>query len=171
MNIFILDYDPFVCARFMCDRHIVKMIVESAQMLSTTHHIYNSKKEFLYKPTHEKHPCTIWTKENRSNYKWHHELFSCMAEEYWLRYGRRHKTYILLGEILFTPPDNMPDGDRTEFALAMPEQYKTKDAVKSYREFYLREKLKFCTWTSPSQVPFWITDKLKEQHEHSQSKQ
>lgn len=161
MNIFVLDKDPFLAARYMNDRHITKMTVESAQMLSTTHHIYDSKKENLYKPTHQKHPCVIWTAENKENYNWHYQLFKSMAEEFQLRYGKKHLSYIILGEILLDHPDNMPDGKITDFPLAMPDIYKTKDPVESYRNFYIGEKLKFSTWRSPSQVPYWVIDKTK----------
>lgn len=161
MNIFVLDKDPKLAARYMCDRHIVKMIVESAQMLSTAHHIYNSQREFLYKPTHQKHPCTIWTSENQTNYNWHYQLFTAMADEYTERYAKKHLSYTLLGKNLLTHPDNMPDGNLTDFPLAMPDIYKSKDPVESYRNFYVGEKIKFCTWTSPATVPYWVIEKTK----------
>ena len=45
MNIFVLDRNPVIAAQMQCDKHIVKMIVESGQMLSTVHRMLDGKME------------------------------------------------------------------------------------------------------------------------------
>ena len=57
MNIFLLDWNTDVCAQYHCDKHVVKMILESTQMLSTVHSKYYSDLA-PYLPVHAKHPCT-----------------------------------------------------------------------------------------------------------------
>ena len=70
MNIFYLDEDPFEAARLQYNKHVVKMILESAQMLCTAHHHYESSVDIPYKKAHYNHPSTKWTRENASNYSW-----------------------------------------------------------------------------------------------------
>jgi len=111
MNIFVLDTDPIKAAQLQCDKHVVKMIVESAQMLSTAHRILDGDVFFgpsksglrtvkqwrhpdpeldhkLYKSVHVKHPCTVWTMESACNYEWHYQHFMALCAEYSYRYGR-----------------------------------------------------------------------------------
>ncbi len=68
MNIFALDTDPVTCAQYHCDKHVIKMILESVQMLSTTCSILGA--EAPYKPTHANHPCTKWVRESWENFGW-----------------------------------------------------------------------------------------------------
>ena len=118
MNIFILDRNPKIAASYHCDKHVVKMILESAQMLSTAHWIklleskqksaadfkrVKDMKEYLYsetnkklhppyKLTHHRHPCTIWTHQTKENYMWHVCLFKELCTEYTRRYKKIHKS-------------------------------------------------------------------------------
>ena len=69
MNIFYLDKNPDLSAQLHCDKHVVKMILEYAQMLSTAHRVLDNSQD-VYKIAHKNHPCTIWVRENKSNYKW-----------------------------------------------------------------------------------------------------
>ena len=85
MNIFILDNDPVIAAQMQCDKHVVKMIVESAQMLSTAHRMIDgvmekrlsksfratpyykldekdNREDILYKAVHFNHPSTVGTR-------------------------------------------------------------------------------------------------------------
>ena len=148
MNIFVLDKNPVIAAQMQCDKHVVKMIVESAQMLCTAHRLLDgtmeeTKKYVLgslparwrkgkqwnlenaekntkfYKAVHMHHPCTIWTMENIANYEWHHEHFQALCTEYTHRYGKIHSTESLLLEDLIDPPKNIPDAPLTQFKLAM----------------------------------------------------
>lgn len=159
MNIFILDLDPKTCAKYHCDKHVIKMVLESAQLLSTAHWVLNSDiKEQLYLPTHTKHPCSIWTSASLDNYKWLYNLFNELAKEYEFRYNKHHRTHFLLSDKLINPPSNIPDIGLTEFAQAMPDKYKDKDKdpVIAYRNYYIGEKYKIAKWCYPTQVPEWF---------------
>ena len=153
MNIFILDTDIETCAQYHCDQHVVKMILESVQMLCTA----LNKQGFTtpYKSTHIKHPCVLWVEESFGNFLWLKDLALALNTEYRFRYERDtdHKSISVLNEIT-----NCIYEDRglTEFAQAMPDKYKVPgDAVKAYRQFYLGEKMQFAKWTKRS-VPNWV---------------
>lgn len=179
MNIFILDNDPVKAAQMLCDRHVPKMIVESAQMLSTVHRMldgtpekrrsksgktmqtyyaFNDERDDLYYlAVHKYHPCTTWTRESKANYEWHYEHFKAMAEEFEFRRGREHATYKKLGALLKKTPMNIPDIGLTEFAQAMthyPDCMVKGDAVKAYRNYYHAAK-SFAKWDWGRQAPNW----------------
>ncbi len=152
MNIFILDKDIEKCAQYHCDQHVVKMTLESVQMLCTA----LNKKGFAtpYKSTHIKHPCVLWVEESYDNFVWLKNLAFELNTEYRFRFEKEsdHKSIFVLNEI-----SNFEYESRglTEFAQAMPDKYKISgDAVKAYRQFYVAEKLKFARWTNRN-VPEW----------------
>ena len=176
MNIFVLDKIAKVAAREHCDKHVVKMIVESGQMLSTAHRILDGTEtirpsksgkrmvkywemdneydeNLLYKAVHMKHPCTIWTMESSENYFWHWDLFNSLCDEYIYRYKRVHKTDELLRGRLLRPPENIPQGPMTEFRQAMFEHCKDPDPVKAYRAYYHEKPFKM-VWTNRP-TPTW----------------
>ena len=181
MNLFILDKDPVEAARLQCDRHVVKMVVESAQMLSTAHRMLDGAEErrpsnsgktmsrywvlpddredVLYKAVHMHHPCTVWTMQSNNNYTWHWIHFAALCDEYTYRYGKVHKTDLLLREKLKALPRNIPVGYLTSQPLAMksnPECMFQNDVVKSYRAFYQTKQHRFkMAWTERS-VPEWF---------------
>ncbi len=153
MNIFILDTNIEKCAQYHCDQHVVKMILESVQILCTA----LNKKGFTtpYKSTHIKHPCVLWVEESFDNYSWLKHLALALNAEYRYRYERDsdHKSISVLNEIAHC---NYESQGLTEFAQAMPDKYKVPgDAVKAYRQFYLGEKMKFAKWTKRS-IPDWV---------------
>lgn len=153
MNIFILDKDIERCAHYHCDQHVVKMILESVQILCTA----LNKKGFStpYKSTHVKHPCVLWVEESLGNFSWLSQLTLALNTEYRFRFEKDsdHKSIGVLKEISNHTYD---DRGRTEFAQAMPDKYKVPgDAVAAYRQFYLGEKMRFAKWTRRS-VPEWI---------------
>ena len=177
MNIFVLDEDPRIAAQTMCDKHVVKMIVESAQMLSTTHRVLDGEQytelsannrrikrwtsphklmeEMLYKASFVGHPCTKWVMENDKNYYWLVEHAYELCKEYTRRYGKVHKSEYLISLIRFRRPVNIPISDYiTPFAQAMPDEYKNEDAVQAYRAYYHGEKTAFAKW-SYSETPYW----------------
>ncbi len=155
MQIFILDKNPKTAARMLCDKHVVKMIVESAQIRSTVHHILDSKhKHLVYKKTHEKHPCVLWAKESKENYLWLLNHLHALIEEYEYRYNKNHKT-LEIKKILETIPKNISSIGLTTFAQAIPEEYRQKNAIKAYREFYKKEKSHFAKWTR-REPPNWF---------------
>lgn len=151
MNIFILDRDPKVAATMLCDKHVVKMIVETAQMLCTT--ASKLGHDVPYKPTHARHPCTIWAGESLSNWTWLITHGIEMCYEYTLRYNRIHKTQAVIEYCRDANIGPIEDIGLTPFRLAMPEQYRNSDPVKSYRDYYIGEKSSFAKWKTSA--PFW----------------
>jgi len=182
MNLFVLDNDAVKAAQLQCDKHVVKMIVESAQMLSTVHRMLDGRltrapsktgktmskhwvhsdpklDEVLYRAVHMHHPCTVWTTESTANYDWHYQHFVALCDEYTYRYGKVHATDTLLREVLKNPPKNIPAGSKTPQPLAMksnPECMNYRDIVGSYRKFYQTKQDRFkMVWTG-RQVPDWF---------------
>lgn len=158
MNIFVLDEDPVKAARMQCDQHIVKMPLETAQMLSTAHHTIGTDidKSKLYKPTHIEHPCNKWVRETSSNYKWTLNHFKGLLKEFKRRYGKEHGCKELLQYLKKNP--NFPKNKisrRTPFAQAMPEKYKKNNAIEAYREYYQKEKSRFAEWKKLNNKPDW----------------
>ena len=174
-NIFVVDDDPRVAARALCDEHVNKMITETAQMLSVAHRVLDgtpsrtrtktgrSKLEFilpgdldkiLYKTSHLNHGCTVWARATDSNYRWLAEHGLEMAEEFVRRRGKRHKAGNLIESHLKLPPANIPKGPLTPFYLGMPERFHGPSAVDSYRKFYLECK-PFASWKWGAPPPAW----------------
>ena len=132
MNVFFVDRDPVIAARQLCDVHVVKMAVESAQILSTVQHRYG--RPAPYRPTHPKHPCVLWAAERVENYVWLHLHAQALCEEYTFRYGKQHGTQAHL-DALLERPRALRSG-WSEPAQAMPDEFKRADAVDAYRAFY-----------------------------------
>ena len=152
MNIFVLDEDPCIAARQLCDKHIPKMVLETAQLLCSAH------ETAPYKRTHYNHPCAIWTRASLSNYKWLLWHGVCMAKEYERRFLRKHKSE----EVIDWAEKNEPsifDYGLTPFAQAMPVQYKNEDPVLAYRTYYVAEKSRFAKWKH-SEVPDWYKEMM-----------
>jgi hypothetical protein len=178
MNIFVLADDAAESARMMCDKHVIKMILESCQLLSTAHHVldgdellvnsgkrkyktYICTKKNICKATMINHPCTIWTRETRANYIWLWRHAYALCKEYTRRYGKVHVMEQMLMNELYDPPVNITKGKITPFAQAMPEQYKDTNAVVAYRKYYINEKVRFAKWKN-SQAPNWFVEKNSE---------
>jgi hypothetical protein len=153
MNIFILDTDIQKCAEYHADQHVIKMILESTQMLCTV--LNENGVEAPYKPTHIHHPCTIWTGKSLANWKWLHSLTENLNQEFKFRFNhRRDHSSAVVARDLPSPP--IEDVGLTEFAQAMPDVYRIPgDAVQAYRRFYIAEKAGFATWTKRP-VPDWF---------------
>lgn len=147
MNIFVLDPDPRLAAVHMHDRHVVKMIVESAQILSTIQRLMWNNNSNLYAITHERHPCTLWASRSAENYLWLYNHFFSLCREYTYRYNRVHKSEQLL-PYLAEPPRQLQWIGLTPFAIVTPPQYNTGDVVQSYRNYYIAEKVRRNFWTN-----------------------
>lgn len=153
MNIFVLDTDIHECARFHSDRHVVKMTLESAQMLCTV--LHENGIQAPYRPTHRHHPCTLWTGMSLTNWIWLRDLALALNDEYRYRYGKDadHRSGAVVRDL---PPPPIDDLGLTEFAQAMPEEYRVPgDAVSAYRKYYAAEKSGFAIWTGRP-VPEWF---------------
>lgn len=155
MNIFVLDLNPKVAAIQHVDKHVVKMILEYAQMMSTA--VRMSGLDSGYKIAYKNHPCTIWVRQSLSNWIWLGNLSYYLNEEYKFRFGHRHqidhKSYSVIKSLPFP---NIPDYGYTPFAQAMPNQYKHSDPVIAYRSYYIGEKSHIFKWTK-RKTPPWIT--------------
>lgn len=155
MNIFFLDTDTRKIAEYHCDKHVVKMILETAQLLCGVHHVSESRYIIPYKLSHKNHPCSIWTRNSLSNYLYLCELGLDLCEEYTYRYGKRHKSQDVIEWCLIHKP-NIPDIGFTEPAKTMPDEYKVGySIVQSYRNYYINAKSGFAKWTKRS-VPEWF---------------
>ena len=153
MNIFYLDENPVVASQYHVDKHIVKMPIETAQILCTVH--WKKGNEAPYKPTHLKHPCTIWTGESIKNYNWVCELGIALCKEYTHRYGKRHKSEDVINWCINNKPE-LSYEDINKYALAMPDEFKVEgNVVQSYRNYYKYAKKHLHTWKS-REVPYWI---------------
>lgn len=152
MNIFILDNNMEDNVAQYVDKHVVKMILEHAQMLSTV--VVNSGGEARYKPTHVGHPCTKWAAESLSNWLYLRDLTECLHKEWQYRYGHTHN-HKSWDAILELDEPNIEDKGLTPFAQAMPYEFKCNDAVTAYREYYKHNKQHIFGWTRRP-VPEWI---------------
>jgi hypothetical protein len=151
MNIFVLDYDPQKAAQYHHDKHVVKMVLESCQILSTA---YSKHGEIgPYQPTHAQHPCVVWAAQTATNYRWLWKLGWALAEEYTYRYEKTHACQRILA-LLRCPPVNLRAQGHTRFPQCMPEQFIAGDTVVAYRSYYIGEKLSGSTWKKRGPPPF-----------------
>ncbi len=195
MNTFILSYDAEEAARYHCNKHVVKMILESAQMLCTAHwlHLLKSKEKELsnfkrikdaqswlyentdkelqppYKMTHTRHPCTLWTSNNVANYSWQLRLLENLLLEFKRRYGKIHKTQDHLKWLKKNLPIDISEGYIDDFPVCMKENFKvykdcgTIDVVASYRNYYIKDKVRFAKWEPRAKTPGWFSKGIKDE--------
>ena len=155
MNIFVLDENPQIAAQMHNDKHVVKMILETAQLLCGVHHMTDSQYVIPYKLSHKNHPCSIWSRECIENYTWLCDLGIALCDEYQYRYGKRHKSLDVIEWALFHRPNLPTNGDITPFALAMPDECKVNSAVESYRTYYIMHKKSLGSWKNRKE-PDWF---------------
>jgi hypothetical protein len=178
MNIFYLDNDPVKCAEMHVDKHVVKMIVEYAQLLSTAHrildgvpvvskrattgrqqttyHLDDDRDGVLYRATHFNHPSAVWVRKRESHYRCLFNLWIALMDEYTYRYGKIHSTSRLVSH-LNKPPKNIKFGDGFDQPTpAMPDKYIVPgDSVQSYKNYYLGAKTEMFRWKNRDK-PYWI---------------
>ena len=158
MNIFHLDKDPLLCARYHCDKHVVKMIVETGQMLCTAYQRHYGLKDDLYKPAYPHHPMTKWVGNTLGNYFFTMKLFNHLLDEYNYRYNKWHKSsrinLLLNGK--YIKWHNMT-GEFTTPPLCMPDEYKLDDYIQSYKNYYIGEKMYFAKYNY-SETPYWLKE-------------
>lgn len=167
MNIFYLDNDPIVCAEMHVDKHVIKQVLEYAQLLSTAHRVLDgvpcrilsdkgrqktvyrlpdNRDDILYSATHISHPSAIWVRQSDKNYDWLFSLFQALMDEYTYRYGKVHacsKLEPYLGRI----PNNIPWKPFTEPTPAMPDEVKVAgSSIKSYQNYYIQNKQHLASW-------------------------
>ena len=143
MNIFYLDKNPYKAAQYQYNKHVVKMILESAQMLCTAHHCYGDaeqKANVPYKQAHLNHPSTVWARQSKSTYMWLYNHMMALGTEYYVRYGKTHLTITKCGEFLATPPKHIQGNEWVQPPQAMPDEYKHKDSITAYWQYYIHGK-------------------------------
>ena len=150
MNIFVLHKDPAIAATMACDKHVIKMILETAQMMCTVAHTNNM--DAPYRATHKKHPCTIWASASQGNWEWLITHGKALCAEYTKRYGKVHKSQAVI-EYCADLKLRFAGTQQTPFAQAMPPQYRNNCAVTAYRAYYRGEKAAFATWKTKQ--PNW----------------
>ena len=176
MNIFYLHDDPKTCAEMHCDKHVVKMIIEYAQLMSTAHRVLDGEEYFdktangrkirrwrmkdpkfedgLMLACHVNHPSGVWTRQNNENYQWLYHMWLFSLGEYTHRYNKIHAC-ARLKDLLANVPENIPKGTFTEPPPAMPDYCKVKgNSIASYHKYYINEKVRFAKWTN-REIPLW----------------
>lgn len=159
MNIFYLDTNPVLAAQYSVDSHCVKMILETAQLLSTAHHILDGEEAPLgiYKSTHKNHPSAVWARSSDANYEWLYLHYLALLDEYTFRYGKNHKS----GELqrtLANLPRNIPIAKFTQPPPAMDITYIVSDSsVINYRNYYKYGKAHLHKYTR-REIPFFLKD-------------
>jgi len=161
MNRFIIEKTPHEIASSLCDQHIVKMPLEEAQMLCTTlwyHAPDYAKDNNLYKPVHQKHPCTLWAMENKENYVFAYKLYSAMLDEYTDRYDKYHGANI--HQIpLWVGKKFLPEGKMTPHPQCFSghDDLKTDEfyPIEAYRKFYIVDKSRFARYKYTDK-PTWM---------------
>jgi len=176
MNIFYIHEEPKMCAEWAVDSHCVKMILESAQLLSTAHRVIDGSEYIddggkrkvkrwrldddrnitLYSATHVNHPSAVWARESNNNYNWLWCYLYEHCKEYTYRYNKIHKCESYIKELGKNIP-LIPDIGFTSPAQAMPDMYKSDDAIESYRAYYFFEKTDLHSWKKRN-IPDWITE-------------
>jgi hypothetical protein len=154
MNIFVLSEDPQQAAQMHCDKHVLKMIIESGQMLCAAH----PPEQSPWKITHYNHPCTVWARTTSANYNWLADLGLSLCSEYRARYKKTHKSEIIIQWCKNNIPPSVPEGPRTPFVIAIKDPlYHRANAVESYRSYYLGDKVRFAKWKYSNPPDWWIT--------------
>ena len=178
MNIFYLHNNIHECAKMHNDKHVVKMILEYAQLLSTAHRfldgiqvvglsksgrkqtryeLSDARDSILYSSTHINHPSAIWVRKSPENYLWLANMLVALCEEYTYRYGKTHKVerdglcYVLLKNI----PKNIGNEGWTEPTPAMPDEFKVPgDSIQAYINYYVGAKKHLANWKKRT-IPSW----------------
>lgn len=165
MNIFVLSEHPGTSAEMHCDKHCVKMVLESTQLLctyirETNKNLSEGDKQILYKSTHANHPCSVWLRENTNNVAWLLELAWSLSAEYTFRYKKYHKCREILKRIGPLMSVGMRFTEHTPFPLCMPDAISTyanaaeMNAPDAYRLYYASAKRHICTWKR-GDTPYW----------------
>ena len=164
MNIFYLHPVAQIAATMHCDKHVGKMLIESCQLLATAHHHYGNGANVTYKPTHKNHPSAVWVRQSVLHYNYLVDLACGLGAEFYKRYGKRHKSHeVLVAELLLAPKDmhNIPYRWQTP-PLAMPDAYKSDNALASYRRYYASKiaTMPLVYYKGKAPRPYWLQELL-----------
>ena len=150
MNIFWLDTNFKKSAQYHCDKHVVKMIIEYAQILSVANREFGLDEG--YNVTHRNHPCMMWARESQANWLALKIMALQLNKEYEYRYGRTHKSAYVIASLSMPP---IPNIGITKVPQCVPEQYKCDNPIIAYRNYYIGEKAYFARWKGRP-VPEWF---------------
>jgi len=178
VNIFYLSPNPQECAQMHMSKHVIKMVIEYAQLLSTAHRFLDGtvftgisktgrkqtryvlsdhREHVLYSATHINHPSAVWVRQSGENYIWLANMLIALCEEYTYRYGKTHKVekdglcYVLLKNV----PKNIGNKGWSEPTPAMPDDVKVAgDSIASYRSYYITNKTHLANWKNRAK-PEW----------------
>lgn len=165
MNLFYLETSPQGAAQALCDKHIPKMTLETAQMLSSACWAVlsppnHSVLPYIYKPAYWNHPSTAWVRSGVGQYVWTYGLFQALCKEFLHRgfkNGEPHASSKLLHalghfDVLTALPSTVFDAP----PQCMPEQYQQNDTLQAYRDYYLGDKMRFAKWERGRSAPDWM---------------
>jgi hypothetical protein len=173
MNIFFLHLNQIKCARWHCDKHVVKMILETAQLLYTAHWyaaidkgqlpsfatapLNNSQRMRGYLPiSNHKHPSALWARASIKHYRWLALFGLALCNEYRHRFNdKKHLCEAHLQWLYFNEPvlEDLGWKDPTQ---AMPDEYKSANSIVAYRKYYREAKKRLLTYTK-RHAPHWIS--------------
>ena len=180
MNVFYLHPVPKTCAEMHLDKHVVKMPIEYAQLLSTSHRVLDGvmyigqtktgrkatryllkdgREHVLYMASHMKHPDELWLQKSTQHYNWLYTMWVTLCDEYTHRYGKVHMTDTKLREALKNPPTNLTDNGWVDPPQCMPEHCKADTSIEAYHKYYIIEKKRFAKWTKRP-IPKWFSQDL-----------
>ena len=157
MNLFYVHEDPKTAAQSLCDKHVVKMILETAQMLSTAHRLSDTPQApFVYKMTHKNHPSTKWLRSSQIAYKWGLDHLQELFTEYTHRYGKIHKTEQEKLEHLKVIPKDLPELPFIDPPQCMYDECRGLDTIIAYRSYYRIRRTEIdMRWTN-REIPAWL---------------
>ena len=151
MNIFYLDKDPVKAAKHLYNKHVVKMVLETAQMLSTAARAQGH--DVGYKSAYPKHPMTMWVGSTLENYLYACRIGIALTEEYTKRYGKIHVCAEHLKWLYTNHPSTFTQrkSDTAYYSEegipeCMPEEYKTKSIIQAYQMYYMMDKMGFARY-------------------------
>ncbi len=142
MQVFAFDKDQTLCAKWQCDKHVVKIVLEATQILNTALYINDADDLAFYGKTHTNHPCCQWAAESFPNWLWLYHYIMALGDEYTYRYSGMHKSVkktlrnIDLSDVIKV----IPDGRFTQPPQAMPDDVKQDDTYEAYKDYYREYK-------------------------------
>jgi hypothetical protein len=161
MNMFLLDEALDQCAADHSDQHIVKMVLESAQICSSGAYLQNVIFDGQYRPGHIHHPCCVWAGESPENLMFVCRLGISIGMEYRWRFDRHHQSMRVLCLCASRLPRSLPSPEL--YPVCIPLEHRRESyasrlplgrAVKEYRAYYRSAKERFVTWKY-SPIPSW----------------
>ncbi len=175
MNLFFLSYSIEEIAKFHCDKHVVKMLLELVQMLYTAHHCCESVLPAnSYRIASKNHPMCIWIRTSESNYRFGTQLAIELSKEYTYRYNKVHscdshldwlshnvpyigdKQWLIKPDTIFANDSKITNLGLTPVPLCMPpDVMNTTSVVRSYRNYYITYKKSFTLWKNRP-IPHWF---------------